>query len=84
MNIDKLVMFYSREKHTHLKEELRQFRIHLSELDELAPLKQWEVSEISLQAAQKIMLSQPEEALTQLADISQNFPIRARYTQCLI
>lgn len=47
-------------------------------MEELAPLKQWEVADLSFQAAQQIMSATPEEALTTLADLSQNFPIRAR------
>lgn len=63
----------------HLKESLKQFKAHLSELEELAPLKQWEVSDLSYQAAQSAMSLPPEEALAHLIDLSQNFPIRARY-----
>ncbi|KAI6191748.1 UDP-glucose:glycoprotein glucosyltransferase 1 [Aphelenchoides bicaudatus] len=62
----------------HLKDSLKQFKAHLSELEELSALKQWEVSDLSLQSAQKIMDSPPEEALTNLVDLAQNFPIRAR------
>lgn len=59
-------------------EALNQFKLKLSEMEELAPLKQWEVADLSYQAAQKIMDSAPEEAIKQLIDISQNFPTRAR------
>lgn len=38
-----------REKHVHLREQLDQFQIHLAETDELAPLKQWEITDIALQ-----------------------------------
>ncbi|KAE9555965.1 hypothetical protein FO519_000821 [Halicephalobus sp. NKZ332] len=62
----------------HLKDNLKQFKVHLTELDELTPLKQWEVSDIGLQAAQKIVSGPPEEAIQNLIDISQNFPTRAR------
>lgn len=44
----------------------------------MSPLKQWEVSDLSYQAAQKVVDSKPEEALPHLVDLSQNFPIRAR------
>lgn len=30
----------------HLKDSLKQFKAHLSELEELSPLKQWEVSDL--------------------------------------
>jgi hypothetical protein len=62
-----------------LKDSLKQFKAHLSELDELSPLKQWEVSDLSYQASQSVMNLPPEEALSQLVDLSQNFPTRARY-----
>ncbi|KAL3084473.1 hypothetical protein niasHS_009244 [Heterodera schachtii] len=67
-----------REKYAHLRDNLRQFQLHLAELDELSPLKQWEIADIDLQAAQRVMDASPEEALVQLTDLSQNFPIRAR------
>uniref|UniRef100_A0A7E4VIA0 UDP-glucose:glycoprotein glucosyltransferase n=1 Tax=Panagrellus redivivus TaxID=6233 RepID=A0A7E4VIA0_PANRE len=64
--------------HPQLKTSLDQFKVHLIDLEELTPLKQWEVSDISLQAAQKIVDAAPEEAIALLTDLSQNFPIRAR------
>uniref|UniRef100_A0A914YQY2 UDP-glucose:glycoprotein glucosyltransferase n=1 Tax=Panagrolaimus superbus TaxID=310955 RepID=A0A914YQY2_9BILA len=67
-----------RKNNPHLKDAFKQFKVHLTELDELTPLKQWEVSDISYQAAQKVIDSSPEEALNTLVDLSQNFPIRAR------
>ena len=67
-----------RKNNQHLKDQLKQFKVHLTELEELTPLKQWEVSDIAFQASQKIVDSPPEEALNTLMDISQNFPIRAR------
>jgi UDP-glucose:glycoprotein glucosyltransferase len=67
-----------RKNSPHLKDAFKQFKVHLTELEELTPLKQWEVSDISFQAAQKVVDSAPEEALNILIDISQNFPIRAR------
>lgn len=47
-------------------------------MEELAPLKQWEVADLGFQAAQTIMDVDSEEALSVLSDISQNFPIRSR------
>jgi len=64
--------------HEHLKPSLQQFKTHLAEQEELSPLKQWEVAELSYQAAQRILDVPPEEALSMLVDLSQNFPIRAR------
>lgn len=45
---------------------------------EIATLKVWELQEISLQAAKKILDSQKDNALNVLREISQNFPIEAR------
>ncbi|CAD5234520.1 unnamed protein product [Bursaphelenchus xylophilus] len=60
------------------EESLKQLKRHLSELEELTPLKQWEVSDLSYQAAYKVVSEPSETALSELVDISQNFPIRAR------
>uniref|UniRef100_A0A914C391 UDP-glucose:glycoprotein glucosyltransferase n=1 Tax=Acrobeloides nanus TaxID=290746 RepID=A0A914C391_9BILA len=67
-----------RKNNEELRDALKQFKIHLLETEELSPLKQWEVSDISFLAAQKIVDAPPEEALSTLVDISQNFPTRAR------
>ncbi|CAF0964391.1 unnamed protein product [Brachionus calyciflorus] len=45
---------------------------------ELAPLKAWQMQDLSIQAAQRIIDSEPTEALSLLEDLSQNYPIRAR------
>lgn len=63
----------------HLRDQLKQFKNQLSDLEELSPLKQWEVSDISYQAAQKIVDAPKEEAIVLLIDIAQNFPLRTRY-----
>jgi UDP-glucose:glycoprotein glucosyltransferase len=39
------IMLFSKNL-PHLKDSLKQFKSHLSELEELVPLKQWEVSEL--------------------------------------
>lgn len=73
-----LILKKFRNNNEDLVEILNQFKLKLSEMEELAPLKQWEVVDMSYQAAQKIMDVSPEEAIKQLIDISQNFPTRAR------
>ena len=45
---------------------------------EMAPLKVWEVQDLSLQAALRILESPPEGALELLQELSQNFPRLAR------
>lgn len=67
-----------RKLHHDLKEGLEQFRLHLLERDELTPLKLWQVQDLGYQAAQRVVLSNPDEALSVLTEISQNFPIAAR------
>ena len=44
----------------------------------MAPLKVWQLQDLSLQAAARIMNSPAENRLKVLADISQNFPSYAR------
>jgi UDP-glucose:glycoprotein glucosyltransferase len=67
------------ELNPDLKERLDEYRKHLIESTlELAPLKAWQMQDLSLQAAQRIIESSPSEALGVLEDLSQNFPLRAR------
>ena len=62
-----------------LDEKIEEYRKHLIEsTQELAPLKAWQMQDLSLQAAQRIIDSEPSEALSLLEDLSQNYPIRAR------
>jgi len=71
-----------RELHPELKTELKEFRTHLFEsATEITPFKVWELQDLSYQASEKILTlasTGPEEALTYLRDISQNFPTMAR------
>lgn len=72
---------FSRLKHLYpdKKENLDKLRLHLLESsNEMAPLKVWQVQELSLQAAERIMSSPKEEALKVLTNIAQNFPLQAR------
>lgn len=63
----------------HLNERLEEYRKYLVESTlELAPLKAWQMQDLSLQAAQQIIDSEPADALNVLEDLSQNFPTRAR------
>lgn len=60
------------------KEDLDKFRSHLLETsNEMAPLKVWQVQELSLQAAERILASSSgEEALRTLTHIAHNFPLQ--------
>lgn len=62
-----------------VNERIDEFKKYLFESTlELAPLKAWQMQDLSLQAAQRIIESDPSDALTVLEDLSQNFPMRAR------
>jgi UDP-glucose:glycoprotein glucosyltransferase len=62
-----------------LNEKLDEYRKHLIEsTQELAPLKAWQMQDLSFQAAQRLIESDQNEALNMLEDLSQNFPLRAR------
>lgn len=69
-----------KEQNPTLKDQLDEFHKHLIESQhELAPLKAWQMQDLSLQAAQKIIdAPSGDEALRLLEDLSQNFPLRAR------
>jgi hypothetical protein len=60
-----------------MKENLDKLRLLLLESsNEMTPLKVWQVQELSLQAAERIMSSPKEEALKVLTNIAQNFPLQ--------
>ncbi len=68
-----------KELNPDLKERLDDYRKYLIESTlELAPLKAWQMQDLSLQAAQRILEANPSDALGVLEDLSQNFPLRAR------
>ena len=68
-----------KNKHPQYKNDLDEYRKYLIESTmELAPLKAWQMQDLSLQAAQLILDAEPTEALNVLEDVSQNYPIRAR------
>ncbi|EGT33218.1 hypothetical protein CAEBREN_25473 [Caenorhabditis brenneri] len=67
-----------KELHPDSVEAIESFRVNLKESDELAPLKRWELQDLSYQAAQKIVNAGPAEALGTLEEYSQNFPTHAR------
>ncbi|XP_075538389.1 UDP-glucose-glycoprotein glucosyltransferase isoform X3 [Dermacentor variabilis] len=68
-----------KELYPDKKDKLNVLKSHLTNSGtELAALKVWELQELSLQAAQKILLAPPEDALRTMRDTSQNFPSQAR------
>ncbi|XP_071084353.1 UDP-glucose:glycoprotein glucosyltransferase 1-like isoform X2 [Haliotis cracherodii] len=65
--------------HPELTDNLKEFRDHLIDSNvELAPLDVWQLQDLSLQAAQRVLSAPTEDALRMLVDISQNFPSQAR------
>ena len=46
--------------------------------NDMAPMKVWQLQDLSMQAAQRIMNTDKEEQLKTLIDISSNFPIHVR------
>lgn len=62
-----------------LEKKLDEYQLHLMEsLKEIATFKVWELQDMSLQAAKKIVSSPKEDQLRLLIDISQNFPSLSR------
>lgn len=58
---------------------LNKLRDHLlEETQDLAPLKVWQLKDLGMQAAQRIMSSPVDEALWVMQDIAQNFPLQSR------
>ncbi|TSO88057.1 UDP-glucose:glycoprotein glucosyltransferase 2 [Bagarius yarrelli] len=68
-----------RESHPELKEQLGELRKHLLEsMNDLTPLKVWELQDLSFQAAAQIMSVPKLDSLQVMRDLSQNFPSKAR------
>lgn len=60
-------------------DNLNKFRHHLIESSsDLSPLKVWQVQDLSLQAAERILAASPEEALGVLTHTAQNFPLQVK------
>ena len=66
----------------NLADQLEEYRKHLIESTfELAPLKAWQMQDLSFQAAQSLIdasIDSSDNVLNILEDLSQNYPIRAR------
>uniref|UniRef100_A0A8C5N033 UDP-glucose ceramide glucosyltransferase-like 1 n=1 Tax=Leptobrachium leishanense TaxID=445787 RepID=A0A8C5N033_9ANUR len=68
-----------RHLYPELKEQLKELRKHLVEsTNEMAPLKVWELQDLSYQTAARVLAAPSSEALSVLKDLSQNFPTKAR------
>ncbi|XP_043348523.1 UDP-glucose:glycoprotein glucosyltransferase 1 isoform X5 [Dermochelys coriacea] len=67
-----------RQLYPDLKEELKELRKHLIEsTNEMAPLKVWQLQDLSFQTAARILAAPTVDALTVMRDLSQNFPTKA-------
>ncbi|XP_075426456.1 UDP-glucose:glycoprotein glucosyltransferase 1 isoform X1 [Ascaphus truei] len=68
-----------RQLYPELQEQLKELRMHLVEsTNEMAPLKVWELQDLSYQTAARILTAPTSEALMVMKDLSQNFPTKAR------
>uniref|UniRef100_A0A4W6FZR6 UDP-glucose glycoprotein glucosyltransferase 2 n=1 Tax=Lates calcarifer TaxID=8187 RepID=A0A4W6FZR6_LATCA len=68
-----------KKSHPELQEQLVELRKHLLEsTNDMAPLKVWEMQDLSFQAAARIMSVPKFDALKLMRDLSQNFPSKAR------
>ncbi|XP_068089370.1 UDP-glucose:glycoprotein glucosyltransferase 1 [Hyperolius riggenbachi] len=68
-----------RQIYPELKEQLKELRKHLVEsTNEMAPLKVWELQDLSYQTAARILAAPSSDALMVMRDLSQNFPTKAR------
>ncbi|XP_075896251.1 UDP-glucose:glycoprotein glucosyltransferase 2 isoform X2 [Nelusetta ayraudi] len=68
-----------KKSHPEYKEQLSELRRHLLESGgEMAPLKVWEMQDLSFQAANRILSAPKFDSLKLMRDLSQNFPIKAR------
>ncbi|KAF7667781.1 hypothetical protein LDENG_00047960 [Lucifuga dentata] len=68
-----------KKSHPELQEQLLELRKHLLEsTNDMAPLKVWELQDLSFQAAARIMSVPKYDGLKLMRDLSQNFPRKAR------
>uniref|UniRef100_A0A672JTW5 UDP-glucose ceramide glucosyltransferase-like 1 n=1 Tax=Salarias fasciatus TaxID=181472 RepID=A0A672JTW5_SALFA len=68
-----------KKSHPELQEQLVELHKHLLEsTNDMAPLKVWEMQDLSFQAAARIMSVPKFDSLKVMRDLSQNFPSKAR------
>uniref|UniRef100_H2MTP2 UDP-glucose ceramide glucosyltransferase-like 1 n=1 Tax=Oryzias latipes TaxID=8090 RepID=H2MTP2_ORYLA len=74
-----------KKSHPELQEQLTELRKHLLEsTNDMAPLKVWEMQDLSFQAAARIMSVPKFDSLKVMKDLSQNFPSRTPHSVCSI
>ncbi|KAM9802668.1 UDP-glucose:glycoprotein glucosyltransferase 2 isoform 1-T1 [Syngnathus typhle] len=68
-----------KKSYPELKEQLGELRKHLLDsTNDMAPLKVWELQDLSFQAAARVLSATKFDALKVMRDLSQNFPRKAR------
>ncbi|XP_072111746.1 UDP-glucose:glycoprotein glucosyltransferase 1 isoform X1 [Mobula birostris] len=68
-----------KQLYPEIKEQLKELRKHLIEsTNEMAPLKVWQLQDLSFQTAARILSAPTDDALMVMRDLSQNFPTKAR------
>ncbi|XP_069752683.1 UDP-glucose:glycoprotein glucosyltransferase 1 isoform X2 [Narcine bancroftii] len=68
-----------KQLYPEIKEHLKELRKHLIEsTNEMAPLKVWQLQDLSFQTAARILAAPTDDALMVMRDLSQNFPTKAR------
>ncbi|XP_051873658.1 UDP-glucose:glycoprotein glucosyltransferase 1 isoform X2 [Pristis pectinata] len=68
-----------KQLYPEIKEQLKELRKHLVEsTNEMAPLKVWQLQDLSFQTAARILAAPTDDALMVMRDLSQNFPTKAR------
>ena len=65
--------------HPDKTEKLTEMKQHLLDMNnDMAPMKVWQLQDLSMQAAQRIMTAPEPERLKTLVDLATNFPTHAR------
>ncbi|XP_072330785.1 UDP-glucose:glycoprotein glucosyltransferase 1 isoform X2 [Scyliorhinus torazame] len=68
-----------KQLYPEIQEQLKELRKHLVEsTNEMAPLKVWQLQDLSFQTAARILAAPTNDALMVMRDLSQNFPTKAR------
>ena len=68
-----------RSLHPDKVDKLGEMKQHLLDMNnDMAPMKVWQLQDLSMQAAQRIMSSPEDQRLNTLTDLSTNFPSHAR------
>jgi len=68
-----------KDLHPDRQDKLVEMKQHLLDMNnDMAPMKVWQLQDLSLQASERIMNSAPAERLAVMSDLASNFPSHAR------